>query len=76
MTQIDPRRTDDSRPAADDGEPVFDKGQDDLPWPQDDALPMDDEMNILPGNDTLDDDPNDNGDQEQNDPEDHKNLPI
>lgn len=50
--------------------PVFDEGQDDLPWPQDDTLPIDDDGNILPGNDPLDEDPNDNGDREQFDPED------
>ncbi|NEX47912.1 hypothetical protein [Pseudotabrizicola algicola] len=54
----------------DDQEPVFDKAQDDLPWPQDETLPADDEGNILPGNDPLDEDPNDNGDQEQFDPDD------
>lgn len=55
-------------PPAD--EPVFDRGDDDLPWPQDETLPADDEGNILPGNDPLDEDPNDNGPEEQFDPED------
>lgn len=50
--------------------PVFDRATDDLPWPQDETLPADDEGNILPGNDPLDEDPNDNGDEEQFDPED------
>ncbi|MEO7383073.1 MAG: hypothetical protein ABIV25_15175 [Paracoccaceae bacterium] len=66
---------DDTHP-ADDGPPVFDVGLDDLPWPQEHVLPIDDDGNILPGNDTIDDDPNDNGDLEQNDPEDRKPLPI
>lgn len=61
---------------ADDREPVFDKAQDDLPWPQDDTLPADDEGNILPGNDPLDEDPNDNGQDEQFDPEDKISPPI
>lgn len=56
------------RPTAD--LPVFDRAQDDLPWPQDEALPADDENNILPGADPLDEDPNDNGPDEQFDPED------
>ncbi|MDR7124528.1 hypothetical protein [Pseudotabrizicola sp. 4114] len=50
--------------------PVFDQATDDLPWPQDDTLPADEEGNILPGNDPLDEDPNDNGQNEQFDPED------
>lgn len=54
----------------DNEEPVFDAAQNDLPWPQDDTLNADDEGNVLPGNDPLDEDPNDNGDQEQFDPAD------
>ena len=50
--------------------PVFDQGQEKLPWSPEDALPMDDDANILPDNDPTDDDPNDNGDQEGADPED------
>ncbi|TGD41670.1 hypothetical protein EEB11_17730 [Pseudotabrizicola sediminis] len=50
--------------------PVFDQGSDDLPWPQDDTLNADEEGNVLPGNDPLDEDPNDNGPDEQFDPED------
>ncbi|PJF07999.1 hypothetical protein [Pseudorhodobacter sp. MZDSW-24AT] len=50
--------------------PVFDRAQDDLPWPQEDTLNADSEGNVLPGNDPLDEDPTDNGDQEQFDPED------
>lgn len=56
--------------------PVFDRGQEDLPWPPDAALPADDEGNILPGNDPLDEDPNDNGSEEQFDPEDRRNSPL
>jgi hypothetical protein len=58
----DPRLPDDPTP------PVFDAGHDDLPWPQDDALPLDDDGNILPGADDTDDDPFDNGLDEQPDP--------
>jgi hypothetical protein len=50
--------------------PVFDRAADDLPWPQDGTLNADDEGNVLPGNDPLDEDPNDNGPDEQFDPED------
>lgn len=75
MTATDPRPIDDTLP-ADDGNPVYDKGLEDLPWPPEDVLPIDDDGNILPGEDTLDDDPNDNGDREQNDPDDHDNVPI
>ncbi|WP_103336329.1 hypothetical protein [Pseudotabrizicola formosa] len=58
-------------PAVDgDDTPVFDQATNDLPWPQNDTLPADDEGNILPGNDALDEDPNDNGQDEQFDPED------
>ena len=57
-------------PATDDSDPVFDAGHEKLPWRKDDALPMDDDGNILPGNDPLDEDPNDNGDQDGADPED------
>lgn len=51
--------------------PVFDRG-DELPLPEEANLPADDEGNILPGNDPLDEDPNDNGAQEQFDPEDRR----
>lgn len=63
---------DDPKPdlPADDMQPIFDKGQEKLPWSPEDALPIDDDGNILPGNDPADDDPNDNGDQENADPED------
>lgn len=54
----------------DDLKPVFDKGRETVPFSPGDALPMDDEGNILPGNDPADDDPNDNGDREGADPED------
>lgn len=54
-----------------DGGPVFDRGNEELPWSPDDALPMDDDGNILPGNDPTDEDPNDNGDLEQNGPAGH-----
>lgn len=50
--------------------PVFDESEDHLPWTEDETLPIDDDGNILPGNDPLDEDPNDNGDREQFDPED------
>jgi len=50
--------------------PIFDQARERLPWPQDDLLPVDDELNVLPGNDPLDEDPVDNGDQEGADPED------
>ncbi len=56
----------------DDTAPVFDEGQDRLPLMREDLLPTDDENNILPGNDPLDEDPNDNGDLEQFDPEDER----
>ena len=61
---------------TDDLKPVFDKGFDDLPWGPDDALPIDEDGNILPGNDNLDEDPNDNGDLEQFDPTDRRLPPI
>lgn len=59
-------------PAPLDDEPVFDRAQEDLPLSDDDPLNLDDDGNVLPGNDPLDDDPNDNGDIEQNDPEDQR----
>jgi len=62
------------RPRAD--TPVFDKGEEGLPWPEEAALPADDEGNILPGNDPLDEDPNDNGAEEQFDPEDLRRAPL
>lgn len=49
---------------ADEKPPVFDRSEDHLPWPQDDVLPVDDDGNVLPGADDIDDDPNDNGDLE------------
>lgn len=55
---------------VDDTPPIFDQGAEELPWRPDDALPMDDDGIILPGNDPLDEDPNDNGDHEGADPED------
>ncbi len=63
---------DDPKPdlPADDMQPIFDRGHEKLPWSPVDALPIDDDGNILPGNDPEDDDPNDNGDQENADPED------
>lgn len=33
---------------------------------------MNDDANILPGNDTIDDDPNENGELEQNDSQDRR----
>lgn len=48
---------------------IFDADIEQFPWSEDDALPMDDDGNILPGNDTLDEDPNDNGDKEGDDPD-------
>lgn len=55
----------------DDNPPVFDLGEDDpSPLRPDDTLNVDDENNVLPGDDPSDDDPFDNGDEEQNDPED------
>lgn len=54
----------------DDLHPVFDNGREQLPYSPDDALPVDDDGNILPGNDPADDDPNDNGDREGADPDD------
>jgi len=75
MTQINPNVADDTLP-ADNGQPVFDQALEDLPWSPEDALPMDDDGNILPGNDTLDEDPNDNGDKEHNDPDDQLLPPI
>lgn len=53
-----------------DDSPVFDRGLEPLPEGEENALNMDDEGNVLPGNDPLDEDPNDNGAQEQFDPED------
>ncbi len=44
--------------------PVFDIAANDLPWSQDDVLPVDDDGNVLPGEDDIDDDPNDNGPME------------
>ena len=55
---------------ADDMQPIFVKDSEKLPWSPADALPIDDDGNILPGNDPQDDDPNDNGDQENAYPED------
>ncbi|RRH72340.1 hypothetical protein EG244_15235 [Falsigemmobacter faecalis] len=55
-------------PLAD--EPVFDRAQEDLPLADDEPLNLDEDGNVLPGNDPLDEDPNDNGETEQNDPED------
>lgn len=60
-------------PQAPDVKPVFDIAQDDLPWPQDEALPVDDDGNLLPGADPMDDDPNDDGDADE--PE-HPVLPL
>lgn len=54
----------------DDTPVVFDASREKLPWNPEDVLPMDDDGNILPGNDPLDEDPNDNGDHEGSDPED------
>lgn len=48
--------------------PVFDRA-DALDLPRGEQLPVDDENNILPGNENLDEDPNDNGADEQFDPE-------
>ena len=55
---------------TDDTPPVFDQAREKLPWSPKDALPMDDDGNILPGNDPMDEDPNDNGDKEGADPDD------
>lgn len=70
MTSDPQKPTDATDPPNEDQVPVFDQATNDLPWPQDDTLPADDEGNILPGNDPLDEDPNDNGQDEQFDPED------
>ena len=42
--------------------PIFDVAEQDLPWSQADVLSVDDDGNVLPGADEIDDDPNDNGD--------------
>lgn len=71
MADLPENLTEPQKPLPKDEErAVFDKAQNDLPWPQEDTLNADDEGNVLPGNDPLDEDPNDNGDQEQFDPED------
>jgi hypothetical protein len=57
----------------DDTPVIFDAAREKLPWRPEDALPMDDDGKILPGNDPLDEDPNDTGDQEGFDPEDLPN---
>ncbi|MEO8244269.1 MAG: hypothetical protein ABI832_18355 [bacterium] len=57
-------------PAKDQTPPVFDTAEDDLPVSPQDALNINDDGNILPGNDPLDEDPNDNGSKESADPED------
>lgn len=75
MTLLAPSLRDDTLP-DDDGRPIFDKGFDVFPWPKKDVLPIDDDGNILPGEDTLGEDPTDNGDREPNDPEDYNNVPI
>ena len=75
MPTPDPNLADDTLP-ADDAEPIFDKGLQDLPWPPEDVLPIDDDGNILPGEDTLDNDLNDNSDRDQDDPDDYNNAPI
>ena len=75
MTPTHPIPPDEIQPADNDA-PIFDRAQEDLPWQPEDALPMDDDGNILPGNDTMDDDPNDNGDMEHNDPDDTILSPI
>lgn len=72
MTRPDPRQ---GRPVAASAdpladEPVFDRAQEDLPLLDEEPLNLDDDGNVLPGNDPIDEDPNDNGDEEQNDPED------
>lgn len=56
--------------------PVFDRAIEELRWTQNDPLPADEEGNILPGNDPLDEDPNDNGNEEQVDPEDRQQRPA
>ena len=68
MAIDDPKPTPDL--PEDDTPPIFDQGEEDAPWSEDDSLPIDDDGNILPGNDPLDEDPNDNGDREGGDPED------
>lgn len=65
-----PDKTKDTALPLDTTPPIFDAARETLPWRPDDALPMDDDGNILPGNDPLDEDPNDNGDREGFDPED------
>ena len=55
---------------ADDLPVVFDVATEQLPWSPEEALPIDDDGNMLPGNDPQDDDPNDNGDRDASDPED------
>jgi hypothetical protein len=53
-------KTDTRLPPEDSG-PVLDQPRNQRPWP-DDILPVDDDGNVLPGADEIDDDPNDNGD--------------
>ena len=69
----DPRQPEDQTiPEQTADRPVFDRGEEDLPLRDDAPLNSDEEGNVLPGNDPLDEDPNDNGDQEQFDPEDQR----
>lgn len=70
MSAEDVKSTLEDSDPIDDGVPVFDQSREPLPFSPEDALPIDDDGNILPGNDPLDEDPNDNGDREGADPED------
>ena len=64
----------DTEPQPTGERPVFDRGEDEPPLQDSNPLHIDDEGNVLPGNDPLDEDPNDNGDLEQFDPEDKRHL--
>ena len=57
--------------------PIFDVGQEELPWSQDSIFSIDDDGNVLPGEDDIDDDPFDNGDVVLADlPENVPDLPV
>lgn len=48
----------------DDASPELDRADEELPQSQEELLPVDDDGNVMPGADEIDDDPNDNGDLE------------
>ena len=57
--------------------PIFDVAQEELPWSQDPIFSIDDDGNVLPGEDDIDDDPFDNGDVVLADlPENVPDLPV